>query len=93
MTAGPSGPNFQAAFSTLLESAGQSSQALGRSENKQDVERWIAAATDVTKEALDKAELDQYLQNKTYIAGGQLTAADVAVCGSLAGYMVSRQHG
>jgi len=88
----PSSPTFFDILHNLLESTGQTNEALSTStssaEDKKAVEHWIQAATTPSEEQVDVKSLDEVLKAKTYIAGNTLTAADVAVFANLHPYIV-----
>jgi len=88
----PSSPTFSHIFQNLLESTGQTNEALSTTsssaEDKKAVEHWIQAATTPSEEHVDLKSLDEVLKAKTYIAGNTLTAADVAVFANLHPYIV-----
>lgn len=88
--------DFLAIFKTLLESAGQTTAAFPALSSVADAEKWISQATSAAvsasegSEPLDVKALDEQLKTRTYVAGASsLSAADVAIYGALAGYMVS----
>ncbi|KDQ06793.1 hypothetical protein BOTBODRAFT_39333 [Botryobasidium botryosum FD-172 SS1] len=69
----------------VLAATGSHNNALGHSDSdKKDVEEWIVKATavDLRNDTYLK-QLDEVLQSKTYLVGSELTAADVALYGSL----------
>lgn len=90
----PKSGSFLSIFKSLLESTGQSSDALGSSkagsDDKKAVEKWAEAATSNAELAIK--ELDEHLKNKMFVGEGRLTAADVAVFANLQGYMSQASH-
>ena len=86
----PKSGEFLEIFKSLLDHAGTTSEALGNtkadSSDRQSIEEWLRLATSL--EPLPMEQLDLHLSNKTYIADGKLTAADVAVFGALHSYIV-----
>ena len=89
--------DFLSIFKSLLESAGQTLSAFPATAGTADAENWIAQATDLRGAAkegeapMDVKALDGHLKTRTYVAGASaISAADVAVYGALAGYMVRR---
>lgn len=85
VSSSPKTGEFLPIFKSLLEEAGQISEALG-TEDRKSVEHWITAATSAGE--FPTKDLDGLLVPKTYIAESRCTAADVAVFGSLQSYIV-----
>jgi glutathione S-transferase len=83
------GTGFLPIFKNLLQEAGQVDVAFAaqkeESDERKSIEKWIDASTN--GQDVPVKELDEHLKNKTYIAGGKLTAADVAVFGALNNYI------
>lgn len=97
-TLAASSSSFFDFFKHLVEQADQADSAFGSvqtagksakaKDDEKDAAHWINAAT-TPQTHFDVKSADEALKNRTYLVEGKLTAADVAVFGTVHPYIVS----